>query len=416
MDTADLQADQKPSFSILTLDIYALIAVAVSSYPPVTANKTLLSLCRVSRAWCSAAQPALFRNPFLPFGSPDTTPPRTYHRLHSLLDTLRRRPDLAACIRSFDYGRYTSRCVAEVNLDRRLVSPLSVELVRACPNLRDMTVPFVVQNEMASLIEAMRCLPSLESFTLGEGLSITDPWVVNIDVDVKDQWGTAVFTRADLAALATTWPHLRRFVLQTRVRGFDDDEPIPWQLGSFELSLLKNVKLSFPYLNKLLSNCGITSSLRHLVLKEHQLHPPDLVLLVETYGASLKVLETTTSDEFTPNDPFLQAVGSSCPNLRRLRFGAPIYDLPFALHTLSKLSHLRILTLGLVICQPFEHGYIGLAEQVERFPALVRLSIIPTHHENNMHDNSTAYKVFISDLLSINGSVQGVEVAILKPL
>ncbi|GAA5900111.1 hypothetical protein JCM6882_002615 [Rhodosporidiobolus microsporus] len=372
----------RSAFSSLPLDIYDLLVEAVTLLPPVVSTATLLSLCRVSRAWCAAAQPALFRMPFLPFGSPDTTPPRTYSRLQSLLETLHRRPDLAALVRSFDLGRYTARCIAEVKVDRRLVSPLSIELVKACPNLREATVPFVVQAEKGSLVEALQRLSVLESFSLGEGVSIVDPWVVNVDIAVKDSWGTAVFTRRDLAALAQSWPLLRRFILQARVRGLDADEVIPWELESFELSLLKNFKLSFPYLDKLLSNCRTTSSLRRLIVREHQLHPTDLVQLVEAYGDSLEVVETFTANRFAPNEPLLAAIAASCPNLRRLRLGTPLYDLPSALHHLSQLPKLRWIALDTVLCNPRgeEATSTGVAEQVRAFPALRYLSFAPGCH------------------------------------
>ncbi|GAA5937058.1 hypothetical protein JCM10213_000175 [Rhodosporidiobolus nylandii] len=403
-------------FSLLPIDILDLICTAILSFPRAVSTSTLLSLCRTSRAWCAAAQPALFRHPFLSFDAPDVTPPRTYSRLGGLLHTLRRRPDLASAVQAFDLGRYTARCQTEAKVDRRLVSRLAVDLAEACTNLRELSVPFVTQADKHDLLVPLRRLSSLRSFTFGEGASTADPWVVNVDIAIKDQWGTAIWTRGDFAALAKSWPRLKRVVLQARVRGLEaDQEVILWQLEEFELSLFKNVKLSFPYLDRLLSNCRATGSLRRLILKEHQLHPEDLVSLVEAYGGSLETLETTTANRFARNEPFLVAIASSCRLLRTLRIGTPIYDLPGVLHELSQLPRLRSLALETVLLQRLSGTGASLAGEVRRFKALEQLSLTPGYH-GDPGDDLERFTQFQLKLRALRRTLQGeVEVVVREP-
>ncbi|GAA6044022.1 hypothetical protein JCM8097_004305 [Rhodosporidiobolus ruineniae] len=378
--SANLAPSTSSPLASLPLDIYDLVADAVSLLPRAVASSTLRSLCFTSRAWCAAAQPVLHSDPYLSFDAPDRVPPRTFQRLQHLLRTLKERPDLAAQVRRFDLGKYTAQAAKEA--DRRSVSPLSIKLVRVCSNLRWLSIPFVTQLDKADLIAALHQLDSLEEFNYGEGATVVDPWVVNVDIAIKDQWGTALWTRSDFAALAPSWPCLRRLVLQARVRGLERDTAvIPWQLEHVELSLLKNHKLSFPYLDRLLSHTRSSSpTLRHLVLKEHQLHPPDLLELIEAYGAGLVSLSTSTADHFTRNDALFSTISSSCPNLVSLRLGSPVYDLPFVLHELSPLSALRRLTLDTVLPHRPACSIPALADQVRRFAALEHFKLTPEFH------------------------------------
>jgi hypothetical protein len=296
-----------------------------------------------------------------------------------------------------------------------------VQLVAACTNLRTLSVPFVTQVDKPDLLVALHSLSSLNSFTFGEGATTETPWVVNVDVDIKDEWGTAVWTRGDFAELASSWKSLRRFVLEARIRVPDKDPVIPWQrLESFKLALIKNVKVSFSYLDKLLSTCRTTNSLRHLSLKEHQLLPSDLIPLLEAYGASLETLETTTADRFTSNDALFSTLSSSCPNLHSLRLGTPIYDLPLVFNELSQLPHLRRLTLDTVLLQRFEGTSCptrSLAEQLRRFPQLKRLSLCPGYH-GEPDDDLERFAQFQLRLYSLRRTMakEGrMEVVVLEP-
>lgn len=287
-----------------------------------------------------------------------------------------------------------------------------------CTNLRTLTVPFVTQADKPDLLHALRQLTSLETFTFGEGATTETPWVVNVDVDIKDEWGTAVWIRGDFASLS--WKRLRRFRLEARIRVLDSDPPIPWQLESFELALRKNVKVSGTYLDKLLSNCRTTNSLRHLSLKEHQLLPSEIAPLLEVYGASLETLETTTADLFTPNNALFSSIPSSCPSLVSLRLGTPVYDLPFVLDNLAELPHLRRLALDTVLLQRFPGtacATSALAEQVRRFPSLEHLSLCPGVH-GEPDDDGERFAQFQLRLWSLRRAMakEGrMEVVVLEP-
>ncbi|GAA5909719.1 hypothetical protein JCM8208_003854 [Rhodotorula glutinis] len=363
-------------------DVCQLVCDAALDLPPGIASTTLRSLALVSRTWSTAAQHALYRDPWLSFDAPDRVPPRTLDRLEHLVATLEQRPDLARGVLALDAGKYTVRCQTEAKVDRRLVSRVAVRLVALCLSLRALSLPFVVQADKAALLAALRRLALLETLTIGEGAALADPWVVNVDVAVLDEWGVAQWWRRDLAALAPHWPHLRHLALHARIRGRDGDEAIPWALESFELALVRSARLSAPYVLAALGRTVAAGSLRRLTLREHQLEPGALVELLEAVGgAGLEVLRTTTADRVTRHDALVHDVARTCPSLRVLALETLLGDLVGALGALGalgSLQHLRRLALTRLVA-PRERIDVGaLSDALEAFPALdeVRLASI----------------------------------------
>ncbi|GAA5965239.1 hypothetical protein JCM21900_003394 [Sporobolomyces salmonicolor] len=364
--------------SKLPIDVIHVIVKAVAALPPVIATRALLSLCLVSHSWLVVAQPALYHSPYFSFDAPDTTPPRTYSRLSSFLATLVSRPDLAKTVRAFELGTYTARCQAEAKVDRRLVSRMSLELVRTCANLREVSFPFVTMMDKSDLVLALRRLENLEAFTFGEGASTVDPWVINVNPAILDEWGSARWTMDDFRSLGQCWPRLRRVVLQARVRVLDrpdEREHVGWQLECFELALIRNAKVGISYLDRLLS--GSRTSLRRLTLKEHQIHSADLVQLLETYGPMLEHLATSSADQHHPNLPLLEAIATHCPRLRVLELGSPVHDLLPTLTTLALLPNLHHLTLGALYATALPGGREALVHVLQAFERLELLDLVP---------------------------------------
>ncbi|GAA6056955.1 hypothetical protein JCM3770_001985 [Rhodotorula araucariae] len=360
----------------LPLDVCLLICEAVAALPPAVASGTLRALAFVSRTWSAAAQCALYRNPWLSFDAPDRVPPRTFARLEALLSTLTARPDLARGVHTLDAGRYSVRCQTEAKADRQRVSRLSIALVAACPSLRALSLPFVTHADKAALLAAMRSLALLETFTFGTGASAADdPWIINVDIAIKDAWGTAQWWRSDLHLLASSWPRLRRVVLQARVRGRDGDEGVPWALEAFELALVRSAKLSFAYLDALLTGCRAAGSLRSLTLCEHQFEPGALVAFVEAFGAGVEVLRTTTADKVTRNEALVSTLPGSCPRLKVLALETPIGDLQSALDALGTLGRLESLTLSSLAGSPVGLNPTQLVATLEAYPTLEELSL-----------------------------------------
>ncbi|GAA5853513.1 hypothetical protein JCM9279_001298 [Rhodotorula babjevae] len=373
-------------------DVCQLVCDATLDLPPGVASSTLRSLALVSRTWSAPAQHALYRSPWLSFDAPDRVPPRTYTRLEQLAATLDARPDLARGVLDLDAGKYTVRCQTEARVDRRLVSRLAVRLVAACPSLRALSLPFVVQADKPALLSALRRLALLEALTLGDGVAVADPWVVNVDVAVLDEWGVAQWWRRDLAALAPHWPRLRRVALKARIRARDGDEPIPWALDAFELALGRSARLSAPYVAAALGRSVLAGSLRRLTLCEHQLEPGALVELLEAVGGGgddegaaagaggLEVLRTTTADKVTRHDVLAHDIARTCPRLRVLALETPLGDLPGALGALGSLRHLRRLALASLVAPRERTGVGPLVAALEAFPVLdeVRLASVGT--------------------------------------
>ncbi|POY75993.1 hypothetical protein BMF94_1078 [Rhodotorula taiwanensis] len=348
------------------------------------AASTLLSLSLVSQTWSRAAQAALHADPFLCFDAPDTIPPRTYERLSMLLRTLAARPDLARSVRCLDLGLYTTRCQTEARVDRRRVSQLSIDLVRAAPALHALSLPFVTQADKPHLVDALRSLDCLQTLTIGEGTSSPDPWVINVDIGIKDQWGCARWFRGDFVPLCRHWPRLRKVNLQARLRNRDKDDVVgvPWRLEAFELSLHRHGRLGFAQLDLLLHGCR-AATLRHLHVKEHQLAEGALENILSTYGSGLTSLTTLTADHFSHHNALFPTIAESCPALETLYLATPVYDLLANLRDLLRLPRLRELTLATAVAPvvPPVDLVARLAEVIGSGPSLSAIAIAPgTHH------------------------------------
>ncbi|GAA5878719.1 hypothetical protein JCM3774_000485 [Rhodotorula dairenensis] len=392
--------DRPPWRCRLPEDVCEAICDAVRDLPRAVAASSLLSLSLVSRTWSAAAQSALHRDPFLSFDAPDTVPPRTFDRLAALLRTLTARPDLSRSVREFDLGCYTTRCQTEARVDRRSVSKLSVDLVQACPALKSLSLPFVSQADKPYLIDALRHLVLLETLVIGEGTSSPDPWVINVDIGIKDAWGCARWFREDFVTLANYWPRLRRLRLQARVRGRDQDDlnGVPWALEEFELSLQRHGRLPFRHVDLLLAGCR-TGSLQRLRVREHQLADGALAQVLEHYGSRLSHVTTSTADLFTRHDELFPTIAAFCPSLRVLHLSTPVYDLVPCLRHLLQPARLRHLTLSTVMAPAnwppdLASDLVGL---LQLHPTLELIEVAPGTHHVMQRGNTIAFSRLLAE-------------------
>lgn len=364
--------------SRLPLDACEHICAAVRRLPPAIATPTLLSLSLVSRTWSSAAQKALHTAPFLNFDAPDTVPPRTFSRLEALLRTLETRDDLARSVQWLDIGRWTARCSSEAKVDRRRISSLAVRIVAACPALKILSMPFVVQADKKDLVVALRVLSHLGHLVFDEAVAVPDPWIINVDVSIKEEWGQAVWTIADLAALAPSWPRMKKLEMSSAIRGGPGDEVVNWPIQECALLLQQNIKLSYGYLDRLLR--GGRGSLCTIHIREHRLEPGALARFVKEYGSSLERIRTYTNDRFTVDEPLIHAIATSCPKLRSLVLSTPIPNVADALDELSRLPRLQTIALG--TCFAINLDRIRVANTLRAFRSLKSLSISPGLHDD----------------------------------
>ncbi|GAA5899966.1 uncharacterized protein JCM6883_006050 [Sporobolomyces salmoneus] len=355
----------------LPIDIlhYLIEQTLPSFLSPIPRTRLLLSLCLVSHSFLSIAQPVLYRSPFLSFDPPDTTPPgRTYYRIAQLLKTLTKRPDLTRRVKRLEsLGRWSTRCLSEGVPNRKEVSKVMLELVRTViarggTNLRVLSFPFVTasdKGEFLAILSSHRQEEDdheetddwreggdrIEEILFGEGGAFEpsmDPWVINLDQQVREEWGVARFTINDFRRLYNheggTLRGVKKFRLMARLRvedpledddelideegGRQDEEKFEFRLEQFELNLLRNSKLSFNYLDRLLRSSRDT--LTTLILKEHQFRSPStLYRFLEAYGMNLRVLRTASSNQYDDNRPLLETIVRSCQNLRSLTIGSP---------------------------------------------------------------------------------------------
>ncbi|GAA5954217.1 hypothetical protein JCM3765_005322 [Sporobolomyces pararoseus] len=384
----------------LPVDIlHYLIATLLPSYlPPIPLTRTLLSLSLVSKSFRSIAQPTLFSSPFLSYDPPDTTPPgRTFNRIERLLETLEKRKDLRKKVKELKWiGQWSTRCLSEGIPNRKEVSKIMIRLVRTLlqegverTRLKTLSVPFVTMSDKDEFIKLLSitrtlqtrtlsdiedgeeeeeeqcCLGGIEEILFGEGGAYetsNDPWVINLDQQVREEWGVAKFGINDFKRLYLSnegWRKVKRFRLMARLRVEDpleEDDELPssglltqeeqdveekfeFRLEEFELNLLRNSKLSFNYLDRLLRSSKPT--LTTLVLKEHQFeNPSTLYRFLEAYGRNLRVLKTTSSNQFADNSPLIQVVARTCQSLKSLTIGSSCRK--ELLHALELLSSKEI--------------------------------------------------------------------------
>ncbi|BGP27262.1 hypothetical protein JCM10295v2_006226 [Rhodotorula toruloides] len=341
--------------------------------------------------------------PFLNFDAPDTTPPRTFSHLEALLRTLEARDDLARSVQKLDLGRWTARCSSEAKVDRRQISSLAVKLVVTCPALKVLSLPFVVQADKKDLVVALKQLVQFERLTIDEAVATADPWIINIDASIKEEWGKAIWTIADLAAFAPSWPRIKALQMYATARsGQEDDIVVDWQLEEFSLLLGQNAKLDFHYLHRLLH--GSRRSLRCLNVREHQLEPGVLAHFLEDYGGNIRILRTFTSDHFSIDKPLLRTIATRCPNLRELQLDTPIPDLEDALSQLAQLRYLHVLLLGTVFA--INLNRLGIADTIRSFRSLKYLGISPGFHEHPNDRFGQFFDDFCIAIDDIRGAVE----------
>ncbi|KAK4052783.1 hypothetical protein OIV83_002070 [Microbotryomycetes sp. JL201] len=188
----------------------------------------------------------------------------------------------------------------------------------------------------------------LESVTLGAGLSTAeDPWVVHLDAGIQEHWGSARWAVPEIGSLIESWPRLKRVKLSTRlferIAGYPDSALTFWtcRLKSFELALIKNARVSFRYLDRLLASS--TETLTDLRLTEHQMDLPELIQLLEKFGSNLRRLETTTND-FHQQSNLVEIITRTCFRLESLVLGSPV-DPREALDSLSGVKSLTAVSL-----------------------------------------------------------------------
>ncbi|KAM0786884.1 hypothetical protein ACM66B_002309 [Microbotryomycetes sp. NB124-2] len=345
--------EQAAISSDLPTEIILCILQAVELLPDDDRIVTLYSLSLVSHAFSGLAQQSLHKYPHL-LDKDDALLARhgrshstVFPRFQSLLKTLERRPDLARTVRSLPLGTWTHRIRTHyAHVDRRRTSEMSIAFVLLCRRISSLNFPGVVIIQQADLFGALRGLDSLESLTLGAGLSTDeDPWVIHLDAGIQETWGSARWSVRELSTLIECWPTLKHVKLSARLRTGNNvhHSSVPWtcRLESFELALIKNFRLSFNYVDALLANS--TTTLTNLKITEHQMELQGLTELIRKYGPNLRHLETTTND-LHQRSTLVKVVSDSCDKLESLVLGSPV-DPVEALESLSTLRQLRSVSL-----------------------------------------------------------------------
>ena len=320
--------------------------------------------------------------------------------------TLESRKDLRDKVRDlYGLGGWGKRCLSEGVPDRRVISQIMLRLIGLCERVEKLDVPFVVESDKGRLMSIFNNerWNEVREVRFGSGYQVKDPWVVNVDQGVMDQWGQAKWYISDFGQLCQNWRRVKRFELNARLRVRDpqedeEGEKLGFQLKGFELNLSKNEKLSFLYLNRFLSSS--LSTLTSLNLKEHQLLPPSTQFeLLRTYGSNLESLETTSSNQFDDNLPLTHCISASCPSLTSLSIGSRVNHLFPTLQLLSFLPSLETLILKSVHSLELDKG--RLEDCLFGFPKLKRLVCEPSHA--NVEDGLRQDREVAEEFRRLNG-------------
>ncbi|KAK4057450.1 hypothetical protein OIO90_001519 [Microbotryomycetes sp. JL221] len=336
-------------FSQLPVEISLYLLNTIStSFDHDSRTTTLWALSLTSRVWSRLASVELYRHPHLFTTEQPSSRRSPFTRFEQFCRMIDTQQDLADTVRELPLGEWAPHLRRQAKFDRRQASRMSVELVKRCHNVQSLNFPGVVMLDRGDLYSALFGLKNLSTLSLGQGLSTAeDPWVVHLDAMLQEHWASARWSVAEIGSLIDSWPNLKHIRLNARLMerttGNPDTTPKPWtcQLESFEFDLIKNARVSFAYLDRLL--LGSSHSLRRLRVCEHQLEAHELARLIETYGPNLTTLETTTSD-LHQRSTLLDTITSSCHHLEHLVLGSPV-DPREALEALSTLSNLKSVSL-----------------------------------------------------------------------
>jgi hypothetical protein len=386
--------------SRLPIDIIHAILESISTFSPAEATHCYLSLALVASSWREPAQLHLFRRPFLPSPPASNAPGRFRHPLHTyprlllLKETLETRPHLAASVQSLSLGLWTTSIKRETARDRRLSSRLAVEILQLCPslcpNLRELSWPGVVRLDKAEAAQALQRLHGIEVLRFGDGVqrADADPWIINLDPTIREEWGSARWSIREVGEMMEHWPRLRKVVLGERMMSRSEWEVggesmiTGWscELESFELALGRHSMLPKGELQRLLK--GSQKSLRRLKITEHQLPLEDLIDYLFTSASRLTHLSTLTNDLHTPCS-LLPAIEHHCHSLRYLSLGSPMAP-SHALRQLASLTALESLKLRWSNGSPptlsVEAVYSEAGEDVGNFASLRKVEVEILHY------------------------------------
>ncbi|KAI5475629.1 hypothetical protein MNV49_001090 [Pseudohyphozyma bogoriensis] len=309
-----------------------------------TSTSALEQLCLVSRLFRTHAQPLLYASPHLtPASQIDPRP--LIVRARSLARTLQARPDLAATVRHLDLGKWTNSLKEEARTDRRAISLLAVKFVELCPGLRSLNFPNVSFVDVADLSLALAKCDKMEEVVFGDGLLQSDPWVVNLDPAIRDQFGSATWTIESMRGLMVHWPELRRFELKARLRSSREDQTtLPCRLEAFQCDFTRQSVVSAGYVDRMLRHS--VDTLKDLTLTYHQLSPGSLLSLVKAYGANLTSFALLSKDPISHDPLLLPTLLSHAPKIHHLVLGTRFHLSNDNLSLLSglPLRHLELRT------------------------------------------------------------------------
>jgi len=301
-------------------------------------------------------------------------------------------------------GGWGKRCLSEGIPERRKISKIMIRLCGLCQRVEKVDVPFIVEADKGDLMRVFKTWREVEEVRYGTGYEVRDPWIVNVDQRVMDEWGSAKWYIEDFGELSNQeWRGVKRFELNQRLRIRDEEgEKLGFELEEFSLNLTKNSKLSFAYLSNYLSSS--ISTLTSLSLREHQLSSPStLFQVVRTCGQTLKILETTSSNQFDSNLDLVHCISASCPSLLHLSLGSRVDHLFPTLSLLSFLPSLQ--TLHLKSVHSLEIEKERLEDVIFGFPRLRILECEPIHA--NVEDGLKQEREVAKEFRKLEGKVRG---------
>lgn len=411
---ASLPAPSPPAS--LPLDIVPLIL-------PHLDRHSLLDLCLLP-PWNHTTQRYLHRAPSFP--QPPSTPHRptptsresslvsTHRRVELLHRTLASRPDLAEGVKILDcMGSWSYNMKEEATVDRKEISSVQLRLLSLCPNLVSLDYPGVTIADASQLEDIVGSLGRLETLVMGDGLNNRDPWIVNVDMDIRDAYGSAEGSMESLGRIVSRLGKLQSLRIGAALLDGGDtsskaDAGLSCALTGFTLCLAQHYRVDASYFGRILA--GSRRSLRKLVVAEHQILPGELATVLGEFGGGLEQLTVVASEYFKSKiSNTLSDSRNDLPHLRSLELATKFVLTAANFDLLAQLPSLTRLRLSCVEYSNYETTG-GDTESVMaalmRFPRLKSLSIgssVPLLISGALEPYNQREKAWMSRILGAKG-------------
>lgn len=234
-------------------------------------------------------------------------------------------------------------------------------MLRKCSNVQVLNFPGVTNSHSGELERVLLSLERVEELRFGEGVDGDDPWIINLDPAIRDQFGTARwgFEQMKRISESPNWSKLRVLRLTSRIRSPPLGSQTAFEgvgLEEFDWGVKRGTPVNSDYLMRILKGCKEKKTLKKLKVMEHQIMLGGLSTILEEVGENLQELHVGTKDRFSFTGILENGIVGNCPNLLRLTLETPLDLNQDAFSLLSLLPTLEEVELRTIRACSLESG------------------------------------------------------------